>query len=322
MTVSVNSAPNPHLRQLDVRRDLIPTADLIEACFASTLDEEGREYLRQIRRAAVDPGYLRWLPGAYERVSAPLFGYVWEQDHHIVGNLSLIPIHKHGQWIYLIANVAVHPDYRRRGIARQLTLQALEHIRMHRVNAAWLQVRAENLSAYLLYRETGFVESSRRTTWVNQYNPAPPRMDDIQVTPRRGADWAEQNQWLSRLYPPEVTWNLPFNVERFDPGLWRSLLRWINGEIQEHWAARRTEGTLLGLASWEPQHSISDYVWLAAPEDEEDQAIRALLPRVRQYLASRRRTINVNFPAGRAEPAFYDCGFIPQNTLIWMVHRF
>jgi hypothetical protein len=204
-----------------------------------------------------------------------------------------------------------------------LTLRALEHIRTHRVNSAWLQVRTENQSAYLLYRETGFVERSRRTTWVNQYNPAPPRMDDIQVAQRRGSDWQAQSEWLSQLYPPEVTWNLPFEIERFDPGLWRGLLRWMNGETQEHWAARSTEtGNLLGVVSWEPQRSISDHVWIAAPQEVEERAIRALLPCVRQYLASRRRTITVNFPSGRAEPAFYDCGFIPQSTLVWMEHRF
>ena len=316
------TAPTPHLRQLDVHRDLVATADLIELCFASTLDADGREYLRQIRRAAVDPAYMRWLPGAYERVTTPLFGYVWEQDHRVVGNLSLIPIHKNGRWIYLIANVAVHPDYRRRGIAHQLTLRALEHIREHRVSSAWLQVRQDNHSAYELYRSAGFVERSHRTTWVNQYNPPLPALDVVRVIARRRQDWDLQRGWLEEIYPPEATWNLPYQVDRFHPNFWQHLFRWLNGDIQQHWTAlNNTTGEVLGIASWEPLRSVAEQVWIAAPPASEELAIRSLLPHIRQYLVSRQRTVTINYPAGRAEPAFFDCGFIPQNTLIWMEHK-
>jgi ribosomal protein S18 acetylase RimI-like enzyme len=315
------TTPASHLRQLDVHRDLVATADLIELCFASTLDADGREYLRQIRRAAVDPAYMRWLPGAYERVTTPLFGYIWEQDHRIVGNLSLIPIHKNGRWIYLIANVAVHPDYRRRGIAYQLTMRALEHIREHRVSSAWLQVRMDNQNAYQLYRATGFIERSRRTTWVNQYNPPLPAEGVVRITPRRSQDWDLQRAWLEEIYPSEVTWNLPYQVDRFDPSFWRRLLRWLNGDGQQHWTALNNgTGEVLGIASWEPLRSITEQIWIAAPPRSEDMAIRSLLPYIRQYLLSRQRTVAINYPAGRAEPAFFDCGFIPQNTLIWMEH--
>jgi ribosomal protein S18 acetylase RimI-like enzyme len=316
------SQPSPHLRQLDVHRDLVATADLIELCFASTLDADGREYLRQIRRAAADPAYMRWLPGAYERVTTPLFGYVWEQDHRIVGNLSLIPIHKDSRWIYLIANVAVHPDYRRRGIAYQLTLRALEHIREHRVSHAWLQVRHDNLSAYELYRSTGFVERSRRTTWVNHFNPALPASGSVRVVPRRSQDWERQRAWLDEVYPVEATWNLPFQPDRFNPNTWLRLLRWLNGDIQQHWSAvNSVTGQVLGVASWEPMRLVAEQVWIATSQENEDAAIRSLVPHLRQYLVARQRTVAINYPAGRAEPAFYDCGFIPQNTLIWMEHR-
>ena len=62
----------------------------------------------------------------------------------IVGNLSLIPFVRRGHVVYLIANVAVHPDYRRRGIARQLTQTALDYLRQRGVSSAWLQVRDDN----------------------------------------------------------------------------------------------------------------------------------------------------------------------------------
>ena len=185
-----------HIRPLDIHRDLLPVADLIELCFSSTLDPDGREYLRHIRKAAADPAYLRWIPGAYERVSTPLYGYVWEQDHRIVGNLSLIPILKGGRWLYLIANVAVHPDYRRRGIARDLTMRALEHVHEHHVSSAWLQVRDDNTSAYNLYCSVGFIERSRRTTWISKMSATPSSAAGVRITSRRPEDWILQRSMV------------------------------------------------------------------------------------------------------------------------------
>ena len=53
-------------------------ADLIELCFASTMDPDGEQYLRQMRSAARDASFLRWAPAAAERLGAPLSGYIWE----------------------------------------------------------------------------------------------------------------------------------------------------------------------------------------------------------------------------------------------------
>lgn len=316
-----------HVRPLDVHRDLLAVADLIELCFASTLDPDGREYLRHIRKAATDPTYLRWTPGASERVSMPLYGYVWEENRRIVGNLSLIPIFKGGQWMYLIANVSVHPDYRQRGIARALTLRALEHIREHHVQRAWLQVRDDNMPAFNLYQTVGFVERSRRTTWMSSGPILPNTRPDIGVTPRWKKEWRQQIEWLGSTYPLDVTWNLSFDPNRFNPNTWRGLIRWLNGETQLNWAARRNEpnsnglARAIGFASWEPLHSYSDLVWVATSPQNEQAALSALLPAVRQALRDRHRPISVNYPQGRAVESFQAAGFIPQNTLIWMEYQ-
>src|SRR5512139_2801440 len=99
-----------HIRKINVRQDLLAVADLIEICFASTLDSDGREYLRHLRWAAGDMSYRSWLTTAAERMTSPLYGFVWEEGNRIVGNLSLIPINTDGKTTYLIANVAVHPE--------------------------------------------------------------------------------------------------------------------------------------------------------------------------------------------------------------------
>ena len=50
----------PQLRPLNIVRDLPGVADLVEKCFADTMDAEGRNYIQQMRRAGQDNAFLRW----------------------------------------------------------------------------------------------------------------------------------------------------------------------------------------------------------------------------------------------------------------------
>lgn len=312
-----------HIRPLDVSRDLAPVADLIEMCFSTTLDADGRDYLRHIRRASHDPGLVRWMPGRGERISTPLFGYVWEQDQRIVGNLSLIPIYKAGRWLYMIANVAVHPDYRRRGIAKELTLRAIEHSREHNVPSTWLQVRDDNIPAYNLYASIGFEERSRRSTWITSTAPSLYSDTSIRVASRHAYEWEQQRRWLEDIYPLEATWNMSFTVRHFHPGWWNQFWQWLNGDTQMHWSAYRGGNgsgaeQLLGFASWEPIRGYSDMLWIASTLQTEDTALRALLPHAIRTLQYRHRPLSVNYPYGRGGLAFAASGFTLQNTLVWM----
>jgi len=308
------------IRPLDVRRDLLPVADLIELCFRNTMDKDGREYVRQIRRAANNFSSLRWIAGANERVSFPLHGYVWEDEGQVVGNLSLIPFYRRGKWRYLIANVAVHPNYRRRGIGRKLTEKALEHIRDHGVPSAWLQVRDDNPIAYNLYCSLGFIERVRRATWVSTDPTSaitgPIRNVKVNITQRAPQDWELQETWLREIYPPEVTWNLPIKIDRYKPTFWRGFMHFLNGEQTRHWAAH-LDNQLLGLITWEPGHNRVDNLWIATTEAHENQVLPALLTKARNW-ADDQRILVANYPAERARQTFQRSGFEQQNVLIWM----
>jgi ribosomal protein S18 acetylase RimI-like enzyme len=308
-----------HIRLLDVRRDLPDVADLIELCFANNMDTEGRDYIRYIRRAAHNRSLIRWVPGAAERVSIPLHGYVWIEYNRIIGNLTLIPFFFNGKWIYLIANVAVHPDYRRQGIARQLTLQALDHIQAHQVSEAWLQVRDDNPAAHNLYLSLGFKEQARRSTWQTSPDALPLEPNPIHqvtISRRHTSDWHQQVRWLEETYPPEVSWNLSFDWHRLRPGLLRSLAAWINGEHFIHWTAH-IHNKMIGTATWEPGRSLTDLIWLGVDPAWEDTAILSLLDYIRRTNLSH-PFLTINYPAGRGDESFLKAGFSKVNTLIWM----
>ena len=87
-----NTAQSGHLRPLDVRRDLGGVADLVEQCFADTLDTDGKRYIRQMRSLARSPGTLNWIGSFSERSYLPLSGYVWEEERARGGQFDSDPL--------------------------------------------------------------------------------------------------------------------------------------------------------------------------------------------------------------------------------------
>jgi ribosomal protein S18 acetylase RimI-like enzyme len=309
----------PNVRPLDIRKDLLRVADLIELCFANTMDQDGYEYLRQMRQAARDARFLNWAPEAAEKVAMPLSGYIWEEAGQVVGNLSLIPMRRQGRRIYLIANVAVHPDFRRRGIARALTQTALEHLHRRQVWAAWLQVRDDNPAAHHLYQSLGFIERARRTTWEAYPPPkgaTPSCATGVNVGARQFKDWEMQKQWLIENYPSEVDWNLNFNLNEFKPGFFNDFLHFMGGAPVKHWAARR-HGFLTCLLTWQTTRMSADNLWLAAPDTTDSDSLFCLLTQALHDLPQK-RCVAINLASTWPEDALYAAGFSSRQTLIWM----
>jgi len=309
---------NPHLRPLDPRKDLNGVADLIDVCFDFHMDEDGREYVRQIRRVAQSPKYMFDLSQKWIGSGVPMQGFVWEVDGRLVGNLTIIPFLREGKWQYLIANVATSPQFRRQGIARKLTQTALQYIQEHNGSTAWLQVREDNPAAYDLYASLGFHEVARRTTYRAQPRNYRNALEGsaIYLTQRRSSDWVSQKTWLEAIYPPEIAWHLPFQIHNFEPGIWNEFMHFIQDEPVYQWSARRGD-RLLGVASLELNKGLSDSLWLAMPASLEEDALFALLTHSRLQAPST-RNISVNFPSGRAEHCFKSAGYDKHLTLIWM----
>jgi [ribosomal protein S18]-alanine N-acetyltransferase len=69
-------------------------------------------------------------------------------------------------WVVLdemhILNLAVHPEHRRRGIARRLLAEGLAQARTLGAELAWLEVRTSNLAAQALYKSFAFKVVGRR----------------------------------------------------------------------------------------------------------------------------------------------------------------
>jgi ribosomal protein S18 acetylase RimI-like enzyme len=306
------------IRPIHLERDINQVADLVELCFADAMDAEGRAYLRNIRLATrtMNSVYLSSL--SPENTSIPFHGFVWEENGRIIGNVTLIHSKRNEKHYYFIANVAVHPGQRGRGIGRMLTERAMRHVREHKGSRVMLQVREDNPSAIHIYERLGFKEINRRTNWVFDPDKKPllSSQADIRVTRRSIDDWPQQKTWLQELYPESVGWFLPFNIKKHAPGFFNWLDRWLNSDSLGFWAVR-SHNKLLGLGSLEVVNAYQHYLWLATSPANEDAVIRCLLPHVIHHMRHRKK-LHINYPAARAVSAFMDSGMKVFNTLIWM----
>jgi [ribosomal protein S18]-alanine N-acetyltransferase len=142
------SAPSHGTWQITpMRRDDLPDVMAIEiASFALPWTEE--MFLNELSRGTLSELFVARLPGA--GAPPPLGGYIC---------LWLVSDELH------INNLAVHPRWRRHGIAAALLEAALAHGRADGARAAFLEVRASNAAAQGLYRRFHFAPVGVRTRY-------------------------------------------------------------------------------------------------------------------------------------------------------------
>ncbi|NOT06254.1 MAG: GNAT family N-acetyltransferase [Anaerolineales bacterium] len=318
-TISARAEQHANLRPLSILRDLPAVADLIEMCFSSTMDNEGKRYVQDMRRAGRDNSFLQWANRAAESTSLPLTGYVWEENGKIVGNASLVPFRNNHQRVYLIANVAVHPEHRRKGIARILTERAIQHAHEKKIKNIWLHVRDDNPGAIELYSKLGFVERARRTSWqASTDSNAPTLKTDIVITNRNPRDWETQLDWLTRLYPDLLSWHRNWSFNSLRPGFLNWLYLFFIDMSVRQWTAVKTDSNAMEASlAWIP-NGRGESLYPAISERSDPDALTALLLRARRDLHQHYPSIALEFPAGEFDRAIHAAGFKSLRTLIWM----
>ncbi|OQY34105.1 MAG: hypothetical protein B6I38_02765 [Anaerolineaceae bacterium 4572_5.1] len=317
------SVPSEHIRPFDVWHDLLPVANLIETSFADKLSREGKALVRNMRSSAKDKRFKRWAVRAAGRVSMPLSGFVWDNDGDVIGNLSFIPFRSLLHHYYLIANVAVHADYQRQGIGSALVKRALQDLDSRNLDGIWLQVDASNQAAIDLYAKIGFQKHARRTTWVRKAQRskkiAPENFsEEITVKLRSTRHWESQRKWLKRTYPPSLRWYLPLRAWDLRGGVLGMLTRFFfESPRVKQWSATDADGELMGVLSWQSTTTFEDKLWLAASPKCEETVANAFFPFL-DHTERFKRSLRLDYPAGKAVSSLEKAGFTRVRTLIWM----
>jgi len=296
------------LRPVDSRRDLAQVADLIEEVFRGDLDSFGRRMVREMRAV----GKAGWLGWALNRLLLPPAarpqGFVWEEDGKLVGNASLLGVNEFPErWV--LANVAVSPGYRRRGIGRRMVEAGIDLARARGANALYLQVEPDNPPAHRLYQLLGFDTLSTRTSWRRSpgqdREPARPR---IEIRPRRREQWPQQWELAASVFPEGLFWPYPL-----DPSFFRA----AGTRGRRHWLAWDGD-RLLGSLTLREGNSIRMII-LAAPEAQ--GKLEADLVSFGLSVTRGRKPIAIDYLAGVAIQPLQDLGFRAERTLTWMRRR-
>ena len=291
------------LRPVNLRSDLGELADLIELVFSPGMDRAGREAVREMR--LLGRSGLGALPGMSDIVQGMGHGYVWVAQGRLVGNISLFTSGKPRPDTWLIANVGVHPDFRRRGIGDQLVLAAINTIRRRGGRRALLQVDCANEAARRLYERRGFNDERAWTHWRRDGSIRSLPAGEVcatRISQLRRGEWQAEYELAQRLRPPErggLGWQRPLQRDLFRRPLQQRLGDWLNMRGQERLAIRAADETHL-LASLRIDHGLlggsTRLTLLADAPQQAEHASLLLGNAVRRYGASR-QTLLLEHPA-------------------------
>jgi ribosomal protein S18 acetylase RimI-like enzyme len=214
------------LRPFNPLLDLHPTTELIELAFGEALDPLSREALSEMRALAWLLGPLFWLLSAMRMPLADTFGgFVWMEKGRIVGNVTVHRRYSEKKG-WFISNLAVHPDYRRRGIARGLVSAGVQMAQQKGARRISLEMRTDNFAARRLYAELGFTEvnsvSSLKLDPVVPPSSAASEGYAIEIV--KPGQWRELFRLAEEALSPEAREILPLSEELQQPSLVRRLV--------------------------------------------------------------------------------------------------
>jgi ribosomal protein S18 acetylase RimI-like enzyme len=155
-----------------------------------------------------------------------LRGYVWEEDGHVVGLVNVLRRPRTDQWT--IGNVAVLPEYRRRGIARKLVEACVEFAKERGAKTIVLDVVAGNLPAYELYKRLGFEQYSGSMELFLEKDQAVEGItlpSEYRLERMKFSEWQPRFEIAKRITPDVVKQYTPVEEKRYQiPILMRPLI--------------------------------------------------------------------------------------------------
>jgi len=310
------------LRPLDVGRDMGQIAQLIEVAFRGELSPVGEEALRELRLMRYFAPLL-WL---LSRISLEfrdlLTGYVWVDEGLVVGNITLsMDSPDARRWV--ISNVAVHPRYRRRGIARELVRAAVDLAKRQGGELVTLQVRKANLAAQNLYHSLGFAEFDSTMELRLERIEAISRLpENPKLRRARPDEWWKAYELAKAAVPSKAQRLNPVREANYKLGLDQRLATWLSDLIHcrdtHRLAVEGNEGfaALLTLRATRlrPPHQIELMVHPHYRGPLEEALVTEALSILRRY-PKRQVVARVRLPHLEAVAALKRCGFVEVETI-------
>lgn len=284
------------LRPIDVSRDVPQIVELLKLAFGAALELDDGQLLGDDVGSQITNLFYRFNPATSRLAN----GFVWVADGRIVGNVTLLSTKAWDR--YLVANVAVHPTYRRRGIARAMMHAVTSAVRQRGGCTILLQVVKDNYSAIDLYRSLGYASLGHVTTWhtsvsrLRQLAPGDGR-PKLAIRPLPGRSWRDAYALDAACVPADLNWPEPLRGDAYRQTWWRRLGDVMNSRVAETWIASDTAERLVGLISIDGQWGRSYLVKLRVHPDHVGRLERPLLAKaIRRLQQLPRRNVRIDHP--------------------------
>ncbi len=321
MVITVpDTRANEGLRPIDMARDVPQIVELLKLVFGEALELDEGQLLGDDVGAQISNLFYRLNPATSRLAN----GFVWVAEGRIIGNVTLLSTKAWDR--YLVANVAVHPTYRRRGIARAMMQAVTTHVRARGGRAILLQVVKDNTSAIDLYRSLSYVRVGDMTTWYSSAsrlrrlepaNDAPP----IDIRPLPGNRWRDAYALDTTCVPADLNWPEPLRTDAYRQTLWQRLGDMMNSRMLETWVTTGASDRLTGLMSISGQWGRSHWVVLRIHPDYAGQLERPLLAKaIRRLQQLPRRNVRIDHPDDDTTTTalLAEANFAVQRTLTHM----
>lgn len=226
--------------------------DLMEVAFAEDSRREGRDIRADMAGVKSLLPILRVLMKIRPGFADKFYTLAWEVEGRFVAGITLSQQGNDKQRWYIF-NVATHPDFRGRGLARTLVNAALDHVRARNGRRVLLDVRADNVPAYNLYRSAGFNHLETSTTLKGTLTHLSGYDCPSGYTVRQlaEADWQPAFDLAQRLASDATRAVCPPTPNQFQNGLFARLIQGVMNRAQkqrvERWLVERA-GKPIGLA--------------------------------------------------------------------------
>lgn len=243
ISLPANSSNGP--RPINLREDADSILKLLDITFGPLQDERGRRQIGDRVFINLNPPLLYRLttfPGRFRP------GFVWVEDGQIIANVTLVKSQITGR--YLIANVAVLPEYRRMGFGRRLLEETIQYIYHLNGRDIILQVRQENSAAIQLYESLGFSRLGAMKHWETTTSRlrSRPAEDNMAWTVRKlkSREWGHAYALDIDSINPDLTWPMPTTRQKYNRSLFSKIDNFLNAQNNETWVVEKLDSNNWG----------------------------------------------------------------------------
>lgn len=251
------SRPAGGLRKINPNNDIPQLVELLQLVFGTEFEGDGQQVFNNVGRTR-NPSFLWRLDSLMAKLAS---GFIWEVNGRIVGNATII--YTRSRYRYLVANVAIHPEYRRQGIARHLMQAVVKDISGRGGKTLALQVVKGNQAAVDLYESMNFFAIGSMTTWqssVSRLRTAGDTGESL-LQPLPADRWREAYDLDRIALDPRLYWPEPLTVDSYRRGLMSRFSDFINGRKFDTLILYDDKNKINGLVNifseWGRTHQIS-----------------------------------------------------------------